>query len=102
MRNLLAQMLGNDHRGRSPHKGRTPGHHVIERGAQRIDVGTNIDGVFATDLFRAHVVRRSQCDTGLRDGTVRLPGQAKIGDLDRAGLREHEVVGLDVTVDDAA
>ncbi len=54
-------------------------------------------------LLRGHVVRRARDAVLLRGlGLGAAPGRyAEVADLDDAILRDHEVVGLDVAVDDA-
>ena len=88
---------GNGHR-RLPVVGRPSREHFIHHNAQRVQVGSGIH-LRALRLLRGNIV----------DGAQRLPGQgilrgiepgnAKIGHLDAAVLENHNIVGLDVPVD---
>ena len=89
----------------SPVEGHLAGHHVVERRARDIDVGPEVDVQLAADLLRADVVRRAVGPAGL---AVRPPrfgrpcaGQTHIGQLHHALLGDHDVLGLDVAVDQA-
>ena len=90
---------GNGHRGFAV-VGGLSGEHFIHHNAQRIEVRPGIH-LGALGLLRRDIVDRAQ----------RLPGQGilggiqpcntKIGYLDAAVLENHNVVGLDIPVDNA-
>ena len=75
---------------------------MIEGAAEPVHVGAVIE-LCAEALFGSHVVRRAH--DGSLAGEAQLgvtrPGEAEIGDLERARLGEEQVRRLDVTVDDA-
>ncbi len=55
---------------------------------------------FPSDLFRRHVLRRSQHETRLRHGQVFGLGDTEIHHLHHARRSDVNVVGLNVTMDD--
>ena len=99
----------------SPANGGAPGQHLVEHGAQRVDVGPAIDVLRGHDLLGRHVGGRAQQRSGrgqvgragpLAQRRAADLGHAEVDDLDvrqpaRLRLQEH-VVGLQVAVDDAA
>ena len=72
-----------------------------QRGAQAVDVGAFIDG-FALGDFRRHIVRRAH-DHVAALGAIpgRGFGQAEVGQLHAAVFFQHDVLRLDVAVDNA-
>ena len=83
---------------------RLAGQHLIEHTAEGVDVGASIDVGIAGGLFRAHVVRRAECEAGLGDPLAGCDGEgardAEVGD-DGLSAGEHDVAWLDVAVDHA-
>ena len=83
-----------------PLKGQASGDHLIQDHAGGIQVGTGVD-VTAPGLLRRDVVHRTQGLLG--QGAVPPgghPGDAEVGHLHTAVPEDHNVVGLDVPVDD--
>ena len=80
-----------------------PGHHVVHRGAQRIDVGPAVRRRRAADEFRRRVVGRAVQFLLLAGGGFALEheGEAQVGHLHGAVLVDEQVVGFDVEVDEA-
>ena len=98
------QVLVHDGRGGRGVKGHAAGDHVVEGGAQGIEVGAGIDIQFAADLFRGDVVGRAIGLAGLGLGGFDIggfAGQAHVGELGVAVLGDHDVLGFDVAVDEA-
>ena len=80
--------------------------HVIERGAQRVDVRPAVHFGRAPSLFDGHVVWRAHGDVFARAGVSGVGfdalGQAQVGQLHLAlAARQQDVVRLDVSVYDA-
>ena len=75
--------------------------HLVEDHAEREDVRPRV-GLLAPHLLRRHVERRPQNGAHLRHGAAgeRL-GEAEVGQVRRAGRVEHDVLRLQVAVDDA-
>ena len=76
----------------------SPGEQAIHGGAEVVDVGAFVDHLVFV-RFGGHVLGRP-LDAAL--GLALDPGQAKVDDLHVAGTAEHDVVGLQVGVVDAA
>ncbi len=90
-------------------KRRSPGQEEIEGAAEAVDVGTHIGPVGSHGLLRRDVVGRAghggagsrrpvAVDIGASGG--REAGQAEVENLDDAVRREHQVLRLDIAVDD--
>ena len=98
------EVLLHDLSGSAPLEGDPACEHVVERGPKPVDVGGCADVRGASDLLRRDVV-------GGAEGLVALGGRrflvgdrarkAKVGELHRARLGEHQVLGLHVAVDEA-
>ena len=92
-----------------------PGDHLVEHRAEREDVGARV-GLLALDLLRRHVLKRAE------DRALAVSGAACVGSVVgapaprrpprrrfreaeveqlRAGLRQHDVAGLQIAMDDA-
>ena len=83
------------------HERRPPGEHVVDGDAQRVDVGAMIDAPL--DALGRGVRQRADECAGARDGGgAGLTGDPEIQHLDGAVVRNHDVVRLDVAVDDPA
>ena len=98
----LALNLFDGHRNQRVRlKGQLAGEHLKHHDAQRIDVAAGI-GEGAAGLLGADVVHRadSLVGDGL-GGAAGKAGDAKIGDLDRPVGEQHDILGLDVPVDDS-
>mmetsp|Transcript_114834 Transcript_114834/g.364971 ORF Transcript_114834/g.364971 Transcript_114834/m.364971 type:complete len:305 (-) Transcript_114834:1490-2404(-) len=79
-------------------EGRVPGHELEGQNAQ----SPPVDGVGVAktgDQLRGEVVGGAASRVGLPDDEL---GQAHVGQLDVALLREQQILGLEVAVDDAA
>ena len=77
---------------------------MIEGCAKAVDVGCRRDFAQSAGLFRADVVGRSERLAGFRFRGLAVADrarQAQIGQLRHAGLRDHDVLGLDVAVNEA-
>src|SRR5687767_13759687 len=84
--------------------------HLVKNDAEREDVACRRDGI-SLGLLRRHVAHRADDDTGLCDSCSTFGirqislGQlrnAEIEDLDVSVIAEHQVLGLDVAMDDPA
>ena len=98
---LGVDVLDGHRDGRLAVVGRVAGEHLIHDHAQRVEVGAEVDPV-ALGLLGRDIVHRAQGfpgESGLGRGH---PGNAEVGHLDAAVLENHDVVGLDVPVDDPA
>ena len=96
-------MLVGDGHGRIPVEGRSPGQHLVKDAAGRIEVGAHVH-TLAAGLFGAQVLSCTHHALGLGHSGGRVvhgPGDAEVHDFDDALLRDHDVAGLDVPVDDA-
>ncbi len=87
------------------------GQHLVEDDTQSEDVGARV-GTLATEDFRSHVDRRAAGDAALRERLGSGHGQGRIGagnaarhaeveQLDLAGGGEHDVLRLNVAVENA-
>ena len=85
----------------SPVEGQAPRQHLIEHHARGVDVGARVDPV-APRLLGGDVVHRSE--RLLREGLplVFQARDAEVCDLHAPVAQHHDVLGLDVAVDDAA
>ena len=104
MADVGVDVLAHDLGGGLAAVGDPAGHHVVERGAQAVDVGPDVDVGLAADLLGADVVGRADRHAGLGQApflVVGQPGQAQVGELDAAVLGQDHVLGLDVAVDQA-
>ncbi|MCU0723844.1 MAG: hypothetical protein MUC63_09570, partial [Planctomycetes bacterium] len=95
-------MLHEHGHGRVAVVGLRAGERLVERGAEGIDVGAEVDRL-ALALLRGHVGRGAQDLPGHGHAHVgqRVAGEAEVRDLHDALLGDHEVGGLDVAVDHA-
>ena len=75
------------------------GEHLIHHNAQRIDVAAGI-GQFAPGLLRRNVMNGADGLAVLLMHLIFQGGNAEIADLDGAVLQKHDVLGLDVPVND--
>ena len=82
--------------------GRLPGEHLVDHGAERVDVAARIERAVAGGLFRAHVLRCAEGEARLREA---VPSGLLHGERDaevrehRFAVLQHDVLGLDVAVD---
>src|SRR6185312_9827075 len=82
--------------------------HLVEHGAEGALVGAGVER-FAADLLRRHVPRRThQCPRRREAGGFKIvggggeaAGDAEVENLDAAVGGEHDVLRLEVTVEDA-
>ena len=97
-RRAAVDMLNGNRHGGFPVVGRAAGHHFVHDHGQRINVGTVV-GMAALGLLRGDVMDASQCF--LRQGVALAhdPGNAEVHHLDGAVFQHHDVMGLDVPVD---
>ncbi len=97
----LALVLDPDRERRVALERDAPGRHLVEDDPERVEVGAGVDGL-ALDLLRAHVFRRPDHDPGPGDALLlERAGDAEIHDVDAAALVDHDVLRLEVAVDDA-
>ncbi len=85
----------------------TAGQQVIKRAAQRVDVAAHIGGVRILGLFGRDVIRRAEDDVLPRQSAfsfarIGKDRQAEIEDLHRAVGGAHEIVRLQIAMDQAA
>ncbi len=110
-RKVRAELLGglrppldphhHDLEGRGAAEGDGPGGHLVEDHAEREDVGLRADRL-ALDLLRRHVERRPDDGAGLRHARLLGGlGHAEVGDVDPIRGVEHDVLRLQVAMDDA-
>ena len=95
-------LIGDCHCGIAG-KRRPSGKHFIQHATCGIQVGTHVDA-FAARLLGRQILRGADHALRLRHrgcGIVERAGDAEVHDLDHALLGNHDVAGLDVTVDDA-
>ena len=92
------EMAAHDLLGIRTREGRMPGQHVVKRGAERIHVGADVAGSVAPDQLRGGIQRR-QHDRAAGPFGVRYHGQPEIHQLGAAAIVDHDVVRLDVAMD---
>ena len=84
---------------------RLPREHLVQHAGQAVDVAARVHVAAPRRLLGAHVGRRADREAGLGQllgaGRAQRAGDAEVGD-DRLVAVEEDVLGLDVTVDDAA
>ena len=97
----LAAVLEDDAERRLALEGDPARDHLEEHRPQGVDVGPAVD-VAAVRLLRGHVLRRPDDDPGAGDAAgVERAGDAEVHDLGVAVLVDHDVLRLEVAVDDA-
>ena len=96
------EVLGDDRDGVVTQEGRASRHHLIERGAQCVEVAPRV-GAPPEGLLRRHVRRGADHHPLLRQaGAVEGDGQTEIAELRGAVQIEVDVRGLEIAVDHAA
>ncbi len=96
-----AQMLYRHGDGTVALKGQPPREHFVQHHAGGVDVRAGINAV-ASRLLGGNVVYRAQGLLRQRLSRVGKTRDAKVGDLHAAVTQHHDVLRLDVAVDDAA
>ena len=99
---LLEVLAHDDVRGRTRER-RAAGDHVVERGPQAVDVRAEVGLVTTADLLRGHVGRGadgSAVPRGLRRLHERGLGQPHVAELHDPVGGDHQVLRLDVPVDE--
>ena len=97
----LALVLDPDRERRVALERDSPGRHLVKDDAERVDVGAGVDRL-ALDLLRAHVFRGPDHDPRPGDALpLERAGDTEIHDVDAAALVDHDVLRLEVAVDDA-
>ena len=102
---LLGDHLPLRLRGRLSPERRPPGEHLVEDGAERVDVRGGPDrSRLADHLLGGHVAGRAHPSTAQGQGrlSVEVPRQPEIGDLGRAVGGEQDVGRLQIAVHDPA
>ena len=101
----LRQVLHRDLERGVARERQPSGEQLVEDDPDRVDVRALVDGG-AAGLLRREVLSRPDDRPGLCHLARRRPGDTEVGDLEArlavAVLREDDVVGLDVAVDDPA
>ena len=93
-------MLDGHGHGGIPLKGQPPGQHLIQHHTGGVDVGAGVDPV-APGLLRRDIVDGAEGLLGQGLAGVGQTGDAEVGHLHAAVPQHHDVLGLDVPVDDA-
>ena len=95
-----AEVLDGHRNGGLSFKGQPPGEHLVKHHAGGINIAAGVRPV-APCLLRGNIVdgAKSLLCQGL--GGIRQTGDAEIGHLHAAVPQDHDVLGLDVPVDDA-
>ena len=94
------EVLADDRHALVPHERRPAADHLIEHGAQCVEVGAGRD-LAAHGLLRRHVAHRADHHAGLgQPRTVGGHRQAPVADLGSAVGGQPDVAWLDVAVDD--
>lgn len=92
------QVLANDSDGLIADKRGAAAQHLVEHGAQRVEIGARGD-IPTHGLLRGHVQGRPHHQAGLREpGAVGGDRQPEVPDLRHAICRQPHVPGLEVTV----
>lgn len=79
-----------------------PAQHLVQRAAERVDVGPGVDGVRVFGLFGGHVIGRADDDA--RPGELPVPGptgeprQTEVQHFELPFRGQHQVLRLDVAV----
>ena len=90
---------GHGHRG-VPIKGQAPGEHLIENHAGRVDIRPGVN-MAASGLLRGNIVHRPQGLLGQGVlGGGHDPGNAKVSHLHTAVPEHHNILGLNIPVND--
>ena len=105
---LLLDLRHVNHRGGGTGECFLAGAYLVERGTDCIDIGTVIDAGFAGGLLGRHVVRSADGDAGvgqLRHVVILIRrvhwlGEAQVNNLDDIVGGDHDVLRLDVAMDD--
>ena len=98
---LLGNLHDGDGHGAVTVKRQTAGEHFIQHNTDRVDVGAGI-GAFSLGLLRADIVYRA--DSLVADGLALRAGEARnaeVHHLDGAVRQQHDVLRLDIAVDNA-
>ena len=96
----LALVLHADRERRVALERHTARHHLEEDDPQRIDIRALVD-LLPLDLLRRHVLRRPDHHPGARDPfPPERPGDPEVHDPGVPVLVHHDVLGLQVAVDD--
>ena len=100
---LLHMLVGDSDRGLGLER-RHAGEHLVEHHAQRVEVGTAVERL-ALGLLRREVRGGPHDRSVLSEGRITAAhkggGNAEVGDLHVAAVRNEDVAELDVTVDEA-
>ena len=91
-------MLQSDGDGGFSLKGQPSGEHFVEDNARRVNVGARV-GPFPLGLFRGDIVDRTQRLLCQRLGGVFQTGDAKVRHFDAAVPQHHDILRLDVPMD---
>jgi len=98
---LALQVLAHDRPGGIGAEGHDARQHLIEDDAQGVDVRADVNPP-TLRLLRRNVMRAAHEQAGLSEsGHGDVSGDAEIHDFHRAIGRDHEVLRLDIAVDDA-
>ena len=92
-------MLDGDGNGVVALERESPRQHFVEHDARGVDVRARVRAV-APRLLGRHVVHRAERLLRERVGGVGEAGDAEVSDLDAAVAKHHDVLRLDVAVDD--
>src|SRR5206468_8407464 len=81
-----------------------PGEHLVEEAGEAVDIAPGVELRAADGLLRTHVERRAQREARLGETFAARgrhgPRDAEVG-YERMPVREQDVFGLEVAVDDA-
>ena len=86
------------------HEGRHAGQHLVEHAGERVQVGASVDLDAAEGLLGGHVGRGPESGSHRRRSRLRAPQRPGDAEVSNQGepVREQDVLGLDVAMDDAA